>query len=98
MSDAVTVRILDRDYLIGCKPEERDGLISAAAYLDGKLRGLRDNNRGGGLERIAVLAGLNVTHELLGLKQQQSASGEQLAQHLQALKTKLDAGLPSSLQ
>ena len=98
MSEAVTVRILDRDYLIGCKPEERDGLISAAAYLDGKLRELRDNNRGGGLERIAVLAGLNVAHELLGLKQRQSSSGEQLAQHLQALKTKLDAGLPSSLQ
>ena len=98
MSDAVTVRILDRDYLIGCKPEERDGLISAAAYLDGKLRELRDNNRGGGRERIGVLAGLKVTHELLGLKQQQSSSGEQLAQHLQALKSKLEAGLPSSLQ
>ncbi|MBL0162141.1 MAG: cell division protein ZapA [Xanthomonadales bacterium] len=98
MSDAVTVHILDRDYLIGCKPEERDGLISAAAYLDGKLRELREHNRSGGLERIAVLAGLNVAHELLDLKQQQAASGNQLAQHLQALKSKLEAGLPSSLQ
>lgn len=98
MSEAVTLRILDREYLIGCKPDERDGLISAAAYLDGKLRELRDSNRGGGLERIAVLAGLNVAHELLGLKQRQSSSGDQLAQHLQALKSKLEAGLPSSLQ
>ncbi|MFZ1797559.1 MAG: cell division protein ZapA [Dokdonella sp.] len=98
MSEAVTVRILDRDYLVGCKPEDRDGLISAAAYLDGKLRELREHNRSGGLERIAVLAGLNVAHELLGLKQQQSSRGEQLAQHLQALKSKLEAGLPSSLQ
>jgi len=91
MSEAVTVRILDRDYLVGCKPEERDGLISAAAYLDGKLRELREHNRSGGLERIAVLAGLNVAHELLSLKQQQSS-------RLQALKSKLEAGLPSSLQ
>src|SRR5690606_9230341 len=98
MSEAETVQILDRDYLVGCKPEERDGLISAAAYLDGKLRELREHNRSGGLERIAVLAGLNVAHELLGLKQRQSSSGEQLAQHLQALKSKLEAGLPSSLQ
>ena len=98
MSEAVTVRILDRDYLVGCKPEDRDGLISAAAYLDGKLRELREHNRSGGLERIAVLAGLNVAHELLSLKQQQSSRGEQLAQHLKALKSKLEAGLPTSLQ
>ena len=98
MSESATVRILDRDYQIACKPEERDDLAAAAAYLDGKLRELRDGNRGGGLERVAVLAGLNIAHELLGLKREQSASGVQLAQHLQALKSKLEAGLPTSLQ
>jgi cell division protein ZapA len=98
MSEAVTVRILDRDYLIACEPEERNDLVAAASYLDGKLRELRENNRGGGLERVAVLAALNITHELLGLKQQQAASSDHLAQHLQALKSKLEAGLPTSLQ
>lgn len=98
MSEAVTVHILDRDYQIACKPEEREELVMAAAYLDGKLRELRDGNRGGGLERVAVLAGLNIAHELLALKRQHSASGNQLAQHLQALKSKLEAGLPTSLQ
>ena len=98
MSEAVTVKILDRDYLIACQPEERDDLIGAAAYLDGKLRELRDSNRGGGLERVAVLAGLNIAHELLAMKQQQAASSNHLAQHLQALKTKLEAGLSTSLQ
>ncbi len=98
MSEAVTVRILDRDYQIACDPEERNELIGAASYLDGKLRELRESNRGGGLERTAVLAGLNIAHELLGLKQQQAASTDQLAQHLQALKSKLEAGLSRSLQ
>lgn len=98
MSEAVTLRILDRDYQIACKPEERDELVAAAAYLDGKLRELRDGNRGGGLERFAVLAGLNIAHELLGCKREHAASGNQLAQHLQALKSKLEAGLPTSLQ
>ena len=98
MSEAVTVKILDRDYLIACQPDERADLISAAAYLDGKLRELRDSNRGGGLERVAVLAGLNIAHELLGIKQQQAATSNSLAQHLQALKTKLEAGLSTSLQ
>ncbi|HOX71817.1 MAG: cell division protein ZapA [Dokdonella sp.] len=98
MSDPVSVRILDREYLIACKPEERAGLASAAAYLDAKLRELRDSHRGGGLERIAVLAGLNIAHELLDARQQQASSGQHLAQHLQALKSKLEAGLPTSLQ
>ncbi len=98
MSEAVTLRILDRDYQIACKPDERDQLVAAAAYLDGKLRELRDGNRGGGLDRFAVLAGLNIAHELLSLKREQALSGNQLAQHLQALKSKLEAGLPTSLQ
>ena len=98
MSEPVSVRILDRDYLIACKPEERPGLIAAAAYLDEKLRELRDSHRGGGLERIAVLAGLNIAHELLDLRQQEASSSQHLAQHLQAIKTKLEAGLPTSLQ
>jgi cell division protein ZapA len=98
MSDPVAVRILDREYLIACKPEERKGLVAAAAYLDGKLRELRDSHRGGGLERIAILAGLNIAHELLDQQQQQASSSQNLAQHLQAIKTKLEAGLPTSLQ
>jgi cell division protein ZapA len=98
MSEPVAVRILDREYLIACQPEERTGLIAAAAYLDGKLRELRDSHRGGGLERIAVLAGLNIAHELLDLRQQEASSSQHLAQHLQAIKSKLEAGLPTSLQ
>ena len=98
MSEPVSVRILDREYLIACKPEERAGLIAAAAYLDGKLRELRDSHRGGGLERIAVLAGLNIAHELLDQRQRDADSSQHLAQHLQAIKSKLDAGLPTSLQ
>jgi cell division protein ZapA len=98
MTDPVAVSILDREYLIACKPEERKSLVAAAAYLDGKLRELRDSHRGGGLERIAILAGLNIAHELLDQQRQQASSSENLAQHLQAIKTKLEAGLPASLQ
>ena len=98
MSNPVAVRILDREYLIACTPEERAGLVAAAAYLDGKLRELRESHRGGTLDRIAVLAGLNIAHELLEARQTRSTTDSNLAQHLQMLKMKLDAGLPSSLQ
>ena len=98
MSNPVAVRILDREYLSACTPEERAGLVAAAAYLDGKLRELRESHRGGTLDRIAVLAGLNIAHELLEARQTRSTTDSNLAQHLQVLKMKLDAGLPSSLQ
>lgn len=99
MSEPVSVSILDREYMIGAPPEERASLVAAAAYLDGKLRELRSgSNRGGGLERIAVLAALNIAHELLGLQQQSAARTTDLARHLQSVKSKLDAGLPGSLQ
>lgn len=99
MSEPISVTILDREYLIGAAPDQRAGLVAAAAYLDTKLRELRSgSNRGGGLDRIAVLAALNIAHELLALQQQGSAHGTELAQHLQVIKSKLDAGLPGSLQ
>ncbi|WP_440225175.1 cell division protein ZapA [Dokdonella sp. MW10] len=98
MSEPVAVRILDREYLIACAPEERAGLVAAANYLDGKLRELREAHRGGGLERIAVLAGLNIAHELLGERRAGADRDAHLERHLQTLKSKLDAGLPASLQ
>lgn len=98
MSEPVAVKILDREYLIACSAEERAGLIAAAAHLDVKLRELRNSNRGGGLDRIAVLAALNLSHELLNLKQQAVGESTRVSEQLLALKSKLDAALPTSLQ
>lgn len=99
MSEPIAVNILDREYLIGAPAEERTSLLAAAAYLDEKLRALRSGaNRGGGLDRIAILAALNIAHELLNVKQCTEAGSEDMARQLQAIKSKLDAGLPASLQ
>ena len=95
MSEAtpVAVNILDREFLIACTPEERPGLLAAAAYLDGKMREVRGNTRTQGVDRIAVMAGLNIAHELIQLKQRGEVDGGALAQHLQALRVKLDGAL-----
>ena len=97
MSEPVTVKILDREFLIACTPEERPGLIAAAGYLDGKMRDMRSRGASG-LDRIAVLAALNIAHELLTLQQARASDATQLAQHLLSLKSRLDAALPASLQ
>lgn len=97
-SEPVAVNILDREFLIACTPEERDGLLAAARYLDGKMREMRNNARTAALDRIAVLAALNISHELLSARQRESSDSTQLAEKLQALNAKLERAFPGSLQ
>ncbi|MBD1550151.1 cell division protein ZapA [Pseudomonas typographi] len=68
-SNSVTVQILDKEYSIMCPPEERSNLLSAARYLDGKMREIRTGGKVIGGERIAVMAALNITHDLLHREQ-----------------------------
>ena len=100
MSEAtpVAVSILDREFLIACTPEERPGLLAAAAYLDGKMREVRGNTRTQGLDRIAVMAGLNIAHELMQNKQRADIDGGSLAQQLQTLRGKLDMALAAHVK
>jgi cell division protein ZapA len=89
----VTVSILDRDYLVACTPEERAGLIAAAALLDGRMRELRNAARSATLDRIAVLAALNLAHELQLQSQSNSSSDGAVEQQLAALRGRLDGAL-----
>ena len=98
MSETVAVNILEREFLIGCTPEEKPGLVAAASYLDAKMREIRSATRAQGVDRIAVLAALNITHEFLQLKQQSDNNSGTLAQHLQLLRTKLDGALATHVK
>jgi cell division protein ZapA len=100
MSDAapVAVSILDREFLVACTPEERPGLIAAAAYLDGKMREVRGNTRTQGVDRIAVMAGLNIAHELMQIRARGDVDGAALAREVQALRNKLDGALSASVK
>ncbi len=64
-STTAEVKILDKEYLVACPDEERDALTRAARHLDSKMREIRASGKVFGTERIAVMAALNITHELL---------------------------------
>lgn len=70
--NTVSVRILDRDYLVACPPSEREALLAAARLLDTRLRDMRQHNRSATLERLAIMAALNLAHE----QQQHSARAD----------------------
>jgi cell division protein ZapA len=59
------VKILDRDLRVACPEEERAELLDAVAYLDRKMREIRDGGKVISVERIAIMAALNIAHELL---------------------------------
>jgi cell division protein ZapA len=68
MDDQATtldVSILGREYRVGCKQSERDELLLAVQLLDRRMREIRDSGKIAGTERIAVMAALNIAHELL---------------------------------
>ena len=70
MSDikGVDVNIMGRDFTVSCTDEERPGLINAVNFLDKKMRDIRDSGKIIGVERIAMMAALNLAHELLNSK------------------------------
>lgn len=68
MSEApttVNVKILDKDYQVACPADEVDALTASASYLDGQMKNIRDTGKIFGLDRIAVMAALNITNEYL---------------------------------
>lgn len=97
-SVTVTVKLLDREFLVGCKPSEREGLLAAVEHLNRKMRDIRHAARSPGYDRIAVLAALDIAHELLMLqrsqKQHSSTTGEQIA----VLRRKLEDALEAPIE
>ncbi len=63
--NTVNVTILDKSYQVACPPEQKADLVTSANYLDLQMRSIRDTGKVIGLERIAVMAALNISYELL---------------------------------
>lgn len=64
--EQIDVKILDRDYRLAVTAETKPRLLEAVQIVDGKMRTIRDAGRVSGVDRIAVMAALQLAHELLG--------------------------------
>lgn len=94
-TQTVAVRILDKDYHIVSPSSESTNLERAAEYLDFKMREIRRSGKVIGAERIAVMAALNITHELHSKQHKLTASGESTEQ-IQQLVSRVQQSLESS--
>jgi cell division protein ZapA len=85
----VTVRILDKEYRVGCEPHEQEGLIESARMLDHRMREIRQTGRVIGTDRIAVMAALNIAHELIQHQQAKGRTDEDAGRRLGALQERI---------
>ena len=86
------IKILDRDLRVACPEDERAELLDAVSYLDQKMREIRDAGKIVSVERIAIMAALNIAHEFLELRERGGFSLD-TSQKLKFLQTKIDAAL-----
>ena len=92
-TSTLEVFILDKSYRINCPENEQESLRSSGQYLDRKMREIRSSGKVIGLERIAVIAALNITHELLNASRNmdaQSDSKAELAKLISKIEKTLD--------
>ena len=92
-SSTVVVKILDREYQISCPPSEQDALLKSARYLDENMRKIKARGTIHGLEKISVMAALNITHELIQKNHQINTSRHGSAQKIKYLEDKIERAL-----
>jgi len=89
----IDITILGRSYKVACEDGERDALLRTATYLDGKMSEIRRAGKISGTERIAVMAALNIAHELLTTKLGGGFDIGEAKRRISAVEAKLDSVL-----
>jgi cell division protein ZapA len=91
--EPVTVRIVDREYRVMCAPEQRRTLMESALFLDQQMREIRDSGKISSMDKIAVMAALNLAEEVLKLRQQMHDRRDQVDSRVRDLADRLDRAL-----
>jgi cell division protein ZapA len=87
------VNIMGRNYRVTCAEGEREALLAAVAYLDKKMTEIKAASKVAGSERIAVMAALNIAHELLSIKLGSGFDIAELKRRINSVQSKLDLAL-----
>ena len=94
----VTVRILEKEYQIACPAGEKANLVASAELLNSKMREIRDSGKVVGLDRVAVMAALNLADELLKTQGQDEKLRNIVGLRIKAMRDQLDSALGQGKQ
>ncbi len=91
--NTLDVKILDRELRVACPEEEREKLLDAVAYLNRKMTDIRDAGKVVNVERIAIMAALNIAHELLSTKIGKGVDLSDLTRRMNSMQAAIDQAL-----
>jgi len=94
----VSVRVLEKEYQVACPVDERSDLLDSAEYLNGKMREIRDAGNVVGLDRIAVMAALNIANELLQMKKNGGTAQGDVGHRVRQLRERVENTLAQGQQ
>ncbi len=97
-SARVSVRILEKDYQIACPTDERSDLLDSAELLNSRMREIRDGGKVVGLDRIAVIAALNMANELIRLRSRDGHLESEVGSRLRILRERVESALEKGRQ
>ena len=92
-ASGVAVQIMDKEYRLACREDEREALFAAVEFLNSRMRELKSSGKVIGSERIAVLAALNMAHELLAIREQSENFSDTVDSALKRISSKVDNAL-----
>ncbi len=92
----VSVRILDKEYQVACPASERTDLLDSAEALNAKMLEIRDSGRIVGLDRIAVMAALNMANDLLHAQARDRVLEGDVSSRLKVISDRVESVLGSS--
>lgn len=87
------IKILGREFRVTSTDEEKAGLLKAVDYLDSKMREIRDHGKVAGVERIAIMAALNIAHELLTLQGSGGVDLTETKRRMAAMRASIETAL-----
>ena len=90
---SLDVTILDREFRVACPEDERAELLETVSYLDKKMREVRDTGKVATLERIAIMAALNITHEVLTTRLGTGFDMGEFKRRISSMQATIDATL-----
>jgi cell division protein ZapA len=94
----VSVRIMEKEFVVACPYEERAALLDAAEFLNGRMREIKESGKVVGLDRIAVMAALNLAHEFLKTRDSESKLDSGAGHRVRALRERVEGALEKGQQ
>jgi cell division protein ZapA len=94
----VSVRIMEKEFVVACPYEERSALLDAAEFLNARMREIKESGKVVGLDRVAVMAALNLAHEFLKLRDRETRTDSGAGNRVRAMRERVESALGKGQQ